>query len=414
MIGTPHPKIGVEEFLSIAERFGFSPQAMARLAAAVSDEDLPVGGPHLGRYYGHPKPPKADQFEALACEKFGVKHALAVSSGTAALHCAMVAAGVGRGKEVICPAVGFIATSMAAVLAGASPVFCDVDESLLMDPCKLEALITPQTVAVAPTHYMGSVCDMDPIRATARKHALKVIEDCAQSPGASYKGQPVGSMGDFGCFSISCYKIIGGGEGGMVVTNDDRAFDRMRQFAEVGGLWRPNRFAVERYPGELFAGTNYRLSELESAVNVVQLRKLEGIVSRHRIVWKSIREKLLPFKEVTWQKCNDADGNIGYQARFFTQTHELGRKIREALVAEGIAAGFRGAEAPLDWHIYCDMLPLFKDFADRCRPEACPVARDLFSRAVTISLNQWWSPEDCAALAEGVNAVLSEHCTPGR
>ena len=412
MTGTIQPKVGVEEFLSIAERFGFNPAAMTRLAAAVSNQDLPVGGPHLGRYYGHPKPIKGEQFEALARAKFGVKYAQAVSCGTAALHCAMVAAGAGPGTEVICPAIGFIATSMAVAMVGATPVFCDVDESLQMDPTKLAALITPRTVAIVPTHFMGFVCDLDPLLAIARQHGLKVIEDCAQSPGAAYKGRPVGSLGDFGCFSISAYKIIGGGEGGMVVMNDERAFDRARQVAEAGGLWRPERCAKERYPGELFVGANYRLSELESAINVVQLRKLDAVVARHRTVWQSIWEKLLAFQEITWQKRNDAAGNIGYQLRFFPQTHELGLKIRDALGAEGIGAGYRGAGASFDNHIYTGMLPLFRDFADRCRPELCPVACDLFDRVITVSLNQWWSPADCAAVAGGINKVLAAYCTP--
>ena len=412
MTGTAHPKVGVDEFLSIAERFGFSPAALARISTAVTNQDLPEGGPHLGRYYGRPKPIKGEQFEALAREKFNVKYAQAVSCGTGALHCAMVAAGAGPGKEVICPAVGFIATSMAAAMAGATPVFCDVDGSLQMDPTQLAALITPRTVAVVPTHFMGTVCDLDPILAIARQHGLKVIEDCAQSPGASYKGRPVGSLGDFGCFSISSYKIIGGGEGGMVVTNDERAFDRARQVAEAGGLWRPERCARERYPGELFVGANYRLSELESAINVVQLRKLPDVVARYRTVWKSIFGKLQAYQEITWQKRNDPTGNIGYQLRFFPRTHELGQKICEALGAEGIGAGYRGATPGLDNHIYTGMLPLFRDFADRCRPELCPVAVDLFDRSLNISLNQWWSPADCAAVAGGINKVLAAYCTP--
>src|ERR1017187_8819097 len=103
MTGTIQPKVGVEEFLSIAERFGFNPEAMSRLSAAVSDKDLPEGGPHLGRYWGNPKTIKGEQVEALACEKFGAKYALAVSSGTGALHCAMAGVGAGPGKEVICP-----------------------------------------------------------------------------------------------------------------------------------------------------------------------------------------------------------------------------------------------------------------------------------------------------------------------
>jgi len=406
-----YPKVGVEEFLSIAERFGFNPKAMERLAAAVSDDDLPKGGPHLGRYYGSPKPIKGEQFEALALKTFDVQYALAVSSGTAALHCAMIGVGAGPGTEVICAASGFIATALACGLAGATPVFCDVDESLQMNPALIEKLITPKTVAIAPTHHWGSVCDMDPILEIARKHGLKVIEDCAQSPGATYKGRPVGSLGDFGCFSISCYKIIGGGEGGMVVTNNERSFDRVRQMAEGGGLWRPDRCAPERYEGELFIGGNFRLSELESAINVVQLRKLPEVVARYREVWRTIRGRLGSYREIIWQKSNDMEGDIGYMFRFFPANDDLGRKLSEALVAMGISASYRGKNSRPDWHIQRDMFPLFRAFPELNRDDICPLGSDLFDRRITIALNQWWTPEDCEQFAAGLNHVLSTYCT---
>lgn len=414
MAGRPQAKIGIDEFMAVAERFGFSPEALGRLRAAVTDQDLPGdgAGPHLGRYYGFPKPSKGEQFEDLARETFGVRFAQGVSSGTAALHCAMVAVGAAPGKEVICPALGFLATSMAAALVGAKPVFCDVDESLQMDPQKLEALITPRTVAVVPTHHWGVVCDLGPVVEIARRHRISVIEDCAQAPGATYRGRHVGSVGDIGCFSISCYKIIGGGEGGLICTHDERLFDRMRQVAEAGGLWRPNRFAPERYPGELFPGTNYRMSELEAAIDIVQLRKLDSIVARHREVWRRIKGQLGEYREVRWQNSNDPDGDIGYMLRFFPETHVLGAKIAAALRAEGIGAGFRGAGAAPDWHVCKDMFPLFREHGAACRAELCPVAADLYDRTVTVSLNQWYSPADCDALAAGVRKVLSAYCTP--
>src|SRR5690606_25509793 len=115
----------------------------------------------------------------------------------------------------------FLATSVAVALAGGKPAFCDVDESLQIDPTKIEACLSDRTVAVVLTHHWGTVADMDRVMQVARRHGLQVVEDCAQSPGASYKGKAVGSIGDVGCFSISAYKIIGGGEGGMLITNDD-------------------------------------------------------------------------------------------------------------------------------------------------------------------------------------------------
>jgi len=427
--GKSRPKIGAAEFISIAERFGFSQKAMARLKRAVSDQDLPPNGPHLGRYYGSASPSKGEQFENLARKLFSVKYAFAVSSGTGALHSAFAAAGVGPGAEVICPGLGFAATSMAVIMAGGVPVFCDVDESLQIDPSKIEACITPRTVAIAPTHHWGNVADMDPIMRVAEKRGLKVIEDCAQAPGATYRGRHVGTIGHTGCFSISAYKIIGGGEGGLVVTNDERLFDRIRQMAEGGGLWRPDRFAQPRYDGELFPGTNYRMSELEASVNVVQIRKLRQICDRYRRVSTRILRRMKTYSEIRPQTINDADGWIGYQIRFFPATHELSLNIARALQAEGIGAWTRGPAHSPDWHLCADMLPVvlkqshapggsvFEDPRYTSRGGAvdykgiCPVARDLFAREVSVGIDQWWTAQDADDVANGINKVLSAFCS---
>lgn len=430
MTGQPEHKIGVEEFMSIAERFGFSTEAQQRIRAAISETDLGKG-PNLAKYAtAQPPQTKGAAFEALAREKFGVKYALGVSSGTAALHCAMIAASVGPGAEVIVPAVGFYATAATVVAAKGVPIFCDVDESLGLDVEKIEELITPRTVAIAPTHVMGTVCDLGPILAIAKKYNLKIIEDCAQSPGGKYRGRYVGTLGDIGCFSISAYKIIGGGEGGLVITNDDRLWDRINQFAEAGGLWRPDRFAPPRYEGELFNGLNYRLSELEAAVDVVQLGKLDDIVRRHHNVKMRILRQLKSYREITPQKLNDVEGEIGYLLRFYPDTFELGNRIVEALRAEGISGWLRGENAKPDWHVYADMFPItlktgttsddqpfdqpvYQQRGGRISYSKgqCPVADDLFLRNISIPLNQWYSEADCDNIAAGINKVLAAYCT---
>ena len=428
--GQGRPKGGVEEFMSIAERFGFSDAALARIRASISDEDLGPG-PNLAKYMTpFPKETKGAAFEKLARETFGVQYALGVSSGTGALHAAFVAAGVGPGTEVICPAIGFYATAAAVVQSKGIPVFCDVDESLGMDPTQIEALITPRTVAIAPTHVMGSVCDLDPILAVARKHNLKVIEDCAQSPGGKYKGRYVGTYGDLGCFSISCYKIVGGGEGGLVLTDDRRLWERAYQLAECGGLWRPDRFAPPRYEGELFSGTNYRMPELEAAMDIIQLAKMPDVARRYRTVKMRILEQLKTYREIVPQKLNDPDGEIGYLLRFYPQTTELGSKIVAALNAEGIRCHVRGPDAPPDWHVYSYMFPitlqsgateegcpftcpLYRERGGEISYARgdCPVADDLFDRNISIGLDQWYTVEDCQSIAGGMNKVLSAYCT---
>ena len=429
--GKKEPKIGVEEFMAVAARFGFKPEALSRLRAAVTNDDLMDGAANFARYYCPlPDLVVGGKFEALAREKFGVKYALGVSSGTAALHAAFVAVGVGPGTEVIVPAVGFMATAAAVALAGGVPVFCDVDTSLHLDPKKIEAAITPRTVAMAPTHHWGGLADMEAIMAIARRRGLKVVEDCAQSPGAKYKGRYVGSIGDLGCFSISAYKIIGGGEGGLVTTSDERLYERACQLAECGGLWRKDRFAPPRYEGELFVGTNYRMSELEAAIDLVQLGKLDDVVRRFHEVKTRVARQLKACREIVPQKVNDVAGEIGYLLRFFPASDELGQKIVAALKAEGISASMRGSKGKPDWHQYSYMFPITTKTAPAAGASPftdprylakggqveyargdCPVADDLYNRCINVSLDQWYSGQDCDSMAAGINKVLAAYCT---
>ena len=427
--GKGRPKIGVEEFMSIAERFGLSKPALEKIQSILTEEDLGAG-PFLANYYSGLPESRVQAFQRVARETFGSRYAIGLSSGTAALHAAFVAVGVGPGTEVICPAIGFFATAAAVVMAKGVPVFCDVDESLHIDPAKIEALITPRTVALAPTHVMGSVCNMPAIMAIARKHNLKVVEDCAQSCGGKVSGRYVGTFGHVGIFSISAYKIVGGGEGGLLITDDERLWDRANCLSEGGGLWRPERFAPPRYEGELFCGTNYRMSELEAAVDVVQLSKMPETVGRFRNVKRQITGRLKTYREIRPQTLNDPEGEVGYTLRFFPETIELGQQISKALKDAGIGAGIRGRNGRPDWHIYHDMYPITlktRSGADDCsfhcphyaakggkieyRLGDCPVADDLFDRVVNVGLNQWYTEEDCVQFADVMNSVLSHFCT---
>jgi 8-amino-3,8-dideoxy-alpha-D-manno-octulosonate transaminase len=427
--GKGKPKIGVDEFMSIAERFGLSKSALEKVKAVLDAEDM-GSGPFLANYYAGLPETRVQAFQRIAMETFGTKYAIGVSSGTGALHSAFTAAGVGPGTEVICPAIGFYATAAAVVMAKGVPVFADVDESLHIDPKKIEQVITPRTVAIAPTHVMGGVADMPAIMEVARKHNLKVVEDCAQSCGGKVGGKYVGTFGHLGIFSISAYKIVGGGEGGLIITDDERLWDRANCLAEGGGLSRPDRFALPRYEGELFCGTNYRMSELEAAVDVVQLGKMPETVARFRGVKRSITSRLKTYKELTPQKTNDADGDVGYMLRFFPETIELGQQIAKALSDAGIGAGIRGKNGRPDWHIYHDMFPITlktKSNPDDCSFHCphyaakggnieyalgdCPVADDLFDRVVNVGLNQWYTEDDCVQFADVMNSVLSHFCT---
>ncbi len=427
--GKGQPKIGVDEFMSVAERFGLMPEILEQIRALVETEETGAG-PFLANYYADLPETKVQAFQRVARETFGVEQAIGTSSGTGALHAAFVAAGVGPGTEVICPAIGFFATAAAVVVANGVPVFCDVDDSLSMDPRKIESLITERTIALAPTCVMGTVPDMDPIVAIARKHGLKVVEDCAQACGGKYRDRYVGTIGDIGCFSISAYKIVGGGEGGLLLTDDELLWDRANCLAEGGGLWRPERFAPPRYEGELFCGTNYRMSELEAAVDVIQLQKMPEITERFRRVKRAVCAELKHYCEIVPQRLNDADGEVGYTLRFYPESIELGERILESLKEQNIGAGMRGHSGGPDWHIYHSMFPLNRGSgatAESCSfhcptyrkqagpPEyargTCPVADDLFGRMINIGLNQWYTENDCRQIGQAIDRALAAHCT---
>lgn len=208
-------------------------------------------------------------FEMEFAAYIGVAHAIGVGSGTDALRIALAACGIGSGDEVITVSHTAVATISAIELCGATPVFVDIDpEYYTMDPSALEAVITPQTKAIIPVHIYGQPADLAPIMEIARRHGLRVIEDCAQAHGATYQGQRVGAWGDIACFSFYPTKNLGAlGDGGMVVTDNPTLAERVRLLREYG--W------AKRYTSEI-SGWNSRLDELQSAVLRVKLRYLDA------------------------------------------------------------------------------------------------------------------------------------------
>jgi len=219
-------------------------------------------------------------FEEAFAEYCGVQFGVATSNGTTALHLALVALGIGEGDEVIVPTLTFIATANAVRYTGAIPVFVDSDERYWgMDPKKVEKAITPWTRAIIPVHLYGHPCDMDKILEIAGGHNLLVIEDCAEAHGAMCAsqggGQRVGSFGDISCFSFFANKIMTTGEGGMCLTDDVRLADKMR-VSRDHGMSKQKRYWHD------VVGFNYRMTNMQAAVGVAQVAKLDGFVEKKR------------------------------------------------------------------------------------------------------------------------------------
>ncbi len=228
---------------------------------------------------------KVGEFEKAYAKTFGVKHALAVSSGTAAIHVALAALGVGPGDDVINTSHCFIGTATPVVHAGAVPVFADIDpRTFNIDPLKIEKKITQFTKAIVPVHLNGCPADMDPILEIARKHKLFVVEDAAQAHGAKYKGRLVGTIGDFGCFSFWEDKLMTtAGEGGMVLTNDDDLAKKARMVHHHGELKEDGSYYKgERLYYHTMLGYNFRMTEVQGAIGLAQLNKLDGYIKKRR------------------------------------------------------------------------------------------------------------------------------------
>ncbi|MEW6285756.1 MAG: DegT/DnrJ/EryC1/StrS family aminotransferase [Chloroflexota bacterium] len=227
--------------------------------------------------------PRVKAFEEGFAQMCGVKHAIATSSGTTALHVAMLAHGIGEGDEVITSAFTFIASANSVLYAGAKPVFVDIDpRTFNLDVNQIEAAITPRTKAILPVHLYGLACDMDPIMSLAEKHGLAVIEDACQSHGATYKGKKVGSFGT-GTFSLYPTKNMTSGEGGMITTNDPAIDEKCRVLRQHG-------MRVRYYHDEL--GFNFRMTDIHAAIGLAQLQKLEQFNAKRQANAKFLSENL--------------------------------------------------------------------------------------------------------------------------
>ena len=231
--------------------------------------------------------PKVPEFERAFADFVGAKEAVAVCNGTAALHCAVYALGIGPGDEVIVPAMTFAASANCVVYQGGTPVFADVDPAtLLLDPAEVEKKITPHTKAVVTVDYAGQPCDYDSLSELARAHNLKMIADACHAVGGSYKGRAVGTLGDLSTFSFHPVKHLTTGEGGMITTNDESYAQRMRTFRNHG-ITSDHRQRSEQ--GSFFyemvdLGFNYRLTDFQCALGLSQLPKVPDFVRRRQAI----------------------------------------------------------------------------------------------------------------------------------
>lgn len=277
---------------------------------------------------------KVREFEEAFAKYCGTNYALGVTSGSAALKVALTALDIGPGDDVLVPAFTFLATYEAVMEVGAIPIMVDIDETLNLDPKEIAKKKTPYTKAVIPVHMCGSAACIDTILEEARKHKLLVLEDNAQGCGANFKGKKLGSFGDMGCFSFDYVKTVTTGEGGMVITNNKDLYHRAEWYHDHGHDHNPK--VSRALEGRTILGFNYRMNELQGALGLAQLRKLDYICSEQRKNKKIIKDALALVPGVQFRKLPDPEGDSATFLAFNLPEEGVALKYQKLLAAEGV------------------------------------------------------------------------------
>ncbi|MBD3315777.1 MAG: aminotransferase [Chitinivibrionales bacterium] len=298
---------------------------------------------------------ETDRLEDEIAAKMGVPHAIAMSSGTAALICGLAGMGIGPGHEVLVPAYTFISTALAPLAVGAIPVLTEIDESLTIDPADIEKKITPNTKAIIPVDMVGLPCRMDKIMSIAKHHNLFVLEDACQADGGSYEGKRLGTIGHAGTFSFNHFKILSAGESGALVTKDRTIYERARIHHDGGCVFFSEEARRQVVP--FFAGLNFRISEILSAIVRVQLRRLDTILEGLREDKWAIMKAFAGVQGVYPNPINDPKGECGVVAAVLFDTPEMMRTFLTRCQERGI-----NASTPIDSgrHVYTNWEPLLQ------------------------------------------------------
>ena len=321
---------------------------------------------------------KVYTFEQELALRCGVKHALAVSSGSAALICALKAIDLQPGEEVIVPAYTFIASFSAIIFCGGVPVLTEIDESLNIDPADIEKRITPKTRVLMPVHMLGNACDMETILDIADRHNLIVIEDACQANGGTYHGKALGSLGTIGAFSLNIFKTITSGDGGALITNDTNLYTRAFAFHDQGHL--PNRAGVEVGTRSIL-GLNFRVNELTGAVALAQLRKLNDIITVLREKKRKLKSLLADIPGLQFRTLPDPEGECATLCTLLFENAEQAARVAKTLGTTTVEHS--------GWHVYANMEHLNRWLAEHNLPYgvgAYPQTDDILSRAINISV----------------------------
>ena len=381
----------------------------------------------LFRYYGIDLQKEVEAFEAEFANSLGIAHAVAVGSGTGALHTALSALGLGPGQEVIVPAYMWVSVIAAVVNHGAIPVLADIDETFCLDPVDLERRITPRTKGIIMVHMSGAPGDVKTVQSIARQRGLWLLEDCAQCNGGSFQGQKVGTFGDMAVFSFQMNKNMSAGEGGCVATSNARLWQRAFACHDLGYARDDQGRLIFNNPDLCLWGKGYRLDELRGAVLRIQLKKLPRIIAAMRRSKYRIREALGRFPGVQLRKIIDPAGDTGC---FLITTYadaQTAQSVNRALRAEGIITFPQGVSNVVmtDWglHLYTNNVSLVdktsvdgrgfpwklaenQSSGQNYSKGTCPRADSLFERSILLPIPSCLTEKDESEIICAFEKVL--------
>lgn len=346
------------------------------------------------------------EFERAFAAKLGVPHAQAVSSGTMAQYIAMLALGVGPGDEVITQAFTFVATVETIIAIGAVPVIVDIDDTYNMSPAALERAITPRTKLIVPVHMLGNPASMDEIQAIARRHRVPVLEDGCEALGGTYHGRPIGTLAEAGVFSLDFAKTITTGEGGMIVTHDAAVQRFCREYHDHGHESNPS--VPRGRDTRSLPGLNLRMTEMQAAVGLAQLQKLEAIVAANRRNKRALKDILATNARVHFRRITDEQGDLADTLIFnFAEQAECA-----AFLKHYVAAGYITKNVPdaIDWHFagtwnhMFGNVPAYRD----CWRTAWKASADLLDRSVAVPIFVKPTAEDMQRQGEAMVKILRQ------
>lgn len=369
---------------------------------------------HLCRVFGA----KAKHFENEVSEYFSVSGAAVTASGTAAIHCALAAIGVGPGDEVITSPITDMGSVIPILALNAIPVFADVDPKTYNITAEtIKAVLTNRTKAVIPVHFIGQSCVMEPILHLAKKHNIYIIEDCAQSYLSTCSGRLVGTMGDMGCFSLNDFKHITCGDGGFVISNNKDLISRARLFADKGYT------RTEAVRNSVLFGLNYRISELQAAVASVQLKKLASIIERRRNFARKLDNLLKHVEGINTPFIEDGIEHSFWLYPFNIDENKLGVNAETfawEVTAEGIPIPFPyiglpiylydplknkqiygKSSCPYECHLYGKNISNIKGL--------CPVAEKSLTNMLILPCSEFFSDSDALDIASALTKVCDYH-----